>query len=552
MQSAKKTVPVREALRAKAASAIEPQPPVAVDQAAIDKGRKPLDSRRKNVVALRAKAVELYGVPASGLAPIPAIESGFQFRPLESDADFSYLHVGPLLDQATVLLEGCAKAREQRDRLQVEKWNLQLELDRFFRLDQIQERERAAGLDTLPYQRAALESAAEQNLEANNKGAETHLKALQDDLVATGFNKRMAAHELSSWLSAFPLKDSDLRGDDALYTFDGAHKTKPDLLFDAARQEADEAAWEQFADLMAKRFASMGASEAARLRKESLGLQTNWELAGIGFRTDRSQAERDVLWERVFQAQAQGGLLNYSERIAPVERDFSQGFREALARLTVAQRGLKELYDYATPLPAEGTPGYLDEVALWARNAKNRMAQFTQMEQSYVLVASLKELTQSQWEAGRTASQWTFDITEELFPKQVHVRLRGLGLAVVGAAEPADTQKSRGAKTEAPAKPEGFWSAHLSLPPAAQVRYVSGASNELDQKALPPCYLGRVRDSSLEAEIASVNVLQNASPIGKQWKITLSPKSTAGTLSNSLQDVELYLHVAVRSRKVTS
>ena len=551
MQSAKKTVPVREALRTNAKSTIERQPAIVVDQHAIDKGRQSLAPRRKNAAALRAKVLELYGVPAAGLAPIPAIESGFQFTPQESDADFNYLHAESLLDEAAMLLKECTAARGERDQLQIEKWKLQLDLDRLLRLDQIQERERQAGIDTLPYECAAIESAAEHALELNHKGAEDHLKALQTDLVASGFNKRMASHELSAWLSAYPLKDSDLHGDDAIYSFDGSRKTKPDLLFDAARQEADEAAWEQFADLMAQRFAAMGASEAGRLRKESYDLQTKWALADIAFRTDRLQAERDVLWERVFQAQTPGGLLNYSERIAPVERRFSLGFRDALARLTVAQRGLKELYEYTTPLPPEGTPGYLDEVTLWVQSAQNRIAQLSRLDQSYVLALSLKDLSQSQWDAGRATARWTFDVPEELFPGQAQVRLQGIGLAVVAAPEPADPQKAKGSKGDVIAKAEGFWSAHLTPPATATVRHLSGTASEVDQKALPSCYLGRVavRDSR-DPEIASITALHNASPIGKQWKLTLSPKSTGGTPSASLQDVEIYLHIAVRGRRV--
>ena len=93
------------------------------------------------------------------------------------------------------------------------------------------------------------------------------------------------------------------------------------------------------------------------MRKESLELEAKWALANIAFRQQRAQAERDALWEKVYQAQQPGGLFNYSERMAPLERRFSSDFREALARLTAAQRGMKELYDYAAPLPERRIPG---------------------------------------------------------------------------------------------------------------------------------------------------------------------------------------------------
>jgi hypothetical protein len=497
----------------------------------------------------------LYGIPNGGLAPIPAIESRFRFSALESDAEFNYLHAELLIDQASAILERCAEARLRHDQLQMDRWKLQLELDHFFQIDQVQERERQAGAASLPYERAALESGAENSLEANHRSAEEQLKGLLDDLVASGFNKRMAGAELSAWLAAYPLKDSELRGDDASYSFDGVQRSKPDHLFEAARLEADEAAWELVADLMARRFAALASSEAGKLRKESLDLQAKWALANIGFARERSQAERDAFWEKVYQSQAPAGLLNYSEQIAPLERHFSVDFREALARLLAAQRGLKELYEYAPPFPKEGSPGYFYDVVAWGRRAKDAIAHLSQLDQDYVLALSLKDLAKSEWEAGRAASQWTFEVPEELFKGQARVRLRGLGLmAVAGEPEAPDAaaQKAKGGqKAEPPPKPQGFWSASLSVPPSATIRHVSGTTSDLDQKSLPACYFGRVadRESAQEPEIAGAKTLHNASPIGKQWKLSLSPKSTDGWPTANLQDVLLYLQVTVRSQK---
>jgi hypothetical protein len=92
------------------------------------------------------------------------------------------------------------------------------------------------------------------------------------------------------------------------------------------------------------------------------------------------------------------------------------------------------------------------------------------------------------------------------------------------------------------------------VPPTATVRHVSGATAELDQKSLPPCYFGRVmdRDSPQPPEIAGGHTLQGASPIGKDWKLALSPKSTDGTTTASLRDVQIFLHVTVRSMKARS
>ena len=375
------------------------------------------------------------------------------------------------------------------------------------------------------------------------------MRDLTKDLAASGWNRRMAAREVAAWLSAYPLKDSELRGDDASYTFDGARKTKPEHLFEAARQEADQDAWEQFYSLLAARYSANGESETGRLRKESLNLFANWALASIAFRRDKAQAERDMRWERIREVLAPGSMLNYSEQIAPLERGFVADFREALACLAAARRGLKELYDYAAPFPLEGAAGYFDDVASWVGAAQNAVGRSSGSDQEYVLSVSLKQLAPPQWEAGRAASQWAFELPEEIFAGQANVRLRGLSVSLVGPApEPPQNPKTAQTKPEA-GKAEGFWTARLSLPTAGVMRNAVGTRRELDQRSLPPCLLGRVadRDSVREPEIAGVRLLHNASPIGKQWKLTLSPKSTDGMETAKLQDIQLSLHVTVRN-----
>ncbi len=553
MQAPKKTTTIKDTLRARADLAIETPARVSIQQDAVDAGRKPLPARRPDLAALRTKAMELYGVPSAAGAGILPIDSAFRFTPAESDRELNYLHVEPLLEQASMLLDRCLAHRSRRDPLRQERWNLQLELDRFFRLDQIEERERAAGEDTLGYERAVLDGAAEQSLAENHRHAGEQLRDLTNDLIASGLNRRMAARELSAWISAWPLKDTDLRGDDANYTFDGARKTKPEHLFDAARQEADQDGWEEIYSLVSRRYSAAAEAEAGRLREESLARQAQWCLASIGFRREKAQAERDAVWEKVHEVQSPGSLLNYNERIAPLERDFAADFREALACLAAARRGLEQLYDYAPPFPREGAAGYFDDVVSWVRQAQDRMMQIARWDQNYVLAVSLKQVTGARWEAGRTASEWTFDLPAELFPGQTNVRLRGLGLSLTGAApEPPAGQKQTAPRADAPkpdaGKAEGFWSARVSPPATGVLRTASGAARELDQKALPVCFLGRVtdRDSVREPEIAGAEVLHNASPIGNQWKLTLSPKSTDGMETARLQDVQMFLHLAVR------
>jgi hypothetical protein len=297
---------------------------------------------------------------------------------------------------------------------------------------------------------------------------------------------------------------------------------------------------------MQKRFTAQAASESSRLRKESLDRLAQWSLANIGFRRERAQAERDAVWEKVYQAAGSGGLLNYHESIPPLERRFASDFRDALARLAAARRGLGALYDYAPVFPEEGSPGYLDAVLLWVANARSRLAQLSQREQNYVLALSIKELAKGEWKSGQGKTEWTFEISEELFPAQALVRLRGLGMAVALPNPEQGTLVKVGRS-----KPPGVWTAQVSVPPTGTFRPATGAPRQLDQQAIPVCFVGRVADRNLARppEVVGTHILHNVSPIGKPWKIKLSPKSTGGAPSKAIEDVELYLHVAARGQK---
>jgi hypothetical protein len=68
---------------------------------------------------------------------------------------------------------------------------------------------------------------------------------------------------------------------------------------------------------------------------------------------------------------------------------------------------------------------------------------------------------------------------------------------------------------------------------------------------MPACFLGCVGawNAAREPEIAGAAVLHNASPIGKQWKVALSPRSTGGVPASRLQDVTVYLRLAVKGGK---
>jgi hypothetical protein len=135
LQSPKKTTTIRDALRATAGLAVETPTAVSIDKEAGAEGRKQLPSRRPDLAALRTKATALYGAPAA--AALPSIDASFKFGPTESDREFYYLHVEPLLEHASALLDRCQSYRAKWDEIRTAHWKIGLEFEQFLQLDQI-------------------------------------------------------------------------------------------------------------------------------------------------------------------------------------------------------------------------------------------------------------------------------------------------------------------------------------------------------------------------------------------------------------------------------
>src|SRR5215469_13093785 len=112
-------------------------------------------------------------------------------EPKDSNQKLNFLHLEALLEDASKFLDRCRELRAGHDSLHLENGDCNWISIVFFRLDQLQTRELQAGAETLPHERALLESAAAKRLEENHKNSEAQLKALREDLIASGFNQRM-------------------------------------------------------------------------------------------------------------------------------------------------------------------------------------------------------------------------------------------------------------------------------------------------------------------------------------------------------------------------
>lgn len=125
---------------------------------------------------------------------------------------------------------------------------------------------------------------------------------------------------------------------------------------------------------------------------------------------------------------------------------------------------------------------------------------------------------------------FNFWITDSLFDLS-HVRLRGISAYIVGEIPIA-------------------WTGVVTLPATANVKYLSGKSEPLNQSEIPSCKLGRI-DSKFSHRIPDVYgsvSLSNASPISadktteSSWKLTLNvPELRYFDSKLKINDVQLEL-----------
>lgn len=333
---------------------------------------------------------------------------------------------------------------------------------------------------------------------------------------------------LASWLSGYPLKTDGLKGDNATYTYGNVTKIKPDHLYDAAKDESSEEVDNFLFNTYSQWDSLRGTMLSSRYRHRSLDAQKDWDSKDIDFRRERTKVVRDIAEEKVRQASIPGGTLNYKEKIEAINSRIDYDYREAIARLKVVQEGLAKLHGYDDPLPSFVE---FDAIVLWVRRALNFVIRFTRVEQNYILPISLHQLKERRLATETNhKTEWTFKLEENHFPHQSHIRLRGVGLAVIGS------------------NLRGIWQAVLRAPIESFCRFSNGAKSELSQSDVPPVFLGKVaeRTAFRDPDVAGINALFNASPLN-DWTLTVSERSTEGMKISDVDDIQIELHLAIRT-----
>jgi hypothetical protein len=463
------------------------------------------------------------------------VEQGFSFQREADDARFIYLHVEPLLDQAADLLDRGVGERATWDGLAGQATELALELTEYAALDTIHQEEEVAGIYEVPFQEAVAERDALASIEARQA------LALQQEGFQWQHHQSTSpsvgdAMERAAWLTgavSYTIRNSTFEGY-VTHTWNGVANTIMDHAKAAARVQFNFTVRQNQTALLAQKYRTMGERESAKARFRGANERALWESLNRDYKKRRTAAARAMQDLKVKAATEAEGLLNYGKRLPAIKARFQTDFRDALARIEVAEQGLRSIYGYpGQPRPTNHADiAYFDDCLLWVRAAIHWLIRFARREQSLVVPISLRRaMGDAAFSQALATGQFGFDLVPADFPSMRYVRMRGLSAAVRDNSDPTR-----------------LWQLNVRLPSQGTSIQDGGAAVPLNQTMVPPCLLYRVtdRESRREPDVFGASALHNASPIGR-WDVAVLSGIPSPPALAPIEDIELDLHIAFQA-----
>jgi hypothetical protein len=261
--------------------------------------------------------------------------------------------------------------------------------------------------------------------------------------------------------------------------------------------------------------------------------QRSWETKNDAIRTISVVDLKEV--EKRRQALL-GSSLGWDFMIQATLRRIEADMWHMRDRLTAAQNGLDEIYDYfaatgTTPLilPAPWSLKIVDTVVAWVREVIRWLTAFGQLDQAWTVTLSIRELvgdTNFKKAVNGTApAVCEFVLPEARFQSHAFARLRGMALFV-------DAPNLTGPMKARVDLPKHAVIRRPQVATLVRLRQADIVSHPINQEDLPSCHFGRVEPRGMPRapEIVGLVSLMNASPISDQ---------TAGTTDNTWR-LELY------------
>jgi hypothetical protein len=481
-------------------------------------------------------------------ANIFQISKGFLFKQEVEDKNFHPNQVEELLSAASILLDrGLRDKREWQDRAE-KRFNVATELFEYRELDKIHSEETAAGFYTVNSIESSATREAEIRLANGNRLASLDLDwLLKNKYNNAELNNQSGQYQLMAWLAHLAAYQYPNMGNLLQNVWNGQPNTSPEFMKNAAFVTSWHTFAAQSSSLMAQQTSYSGYADSSDEKGVGYRTRADWENVDVGFRRRRTEVARRVadLKGRAFTEP--GGALNFNEQMLPIKKRFERDFRDALARIIVAAQGLKDIYGYAIPLPSTvvgigktnaDSDAVFDESALWVRDAVAWLTRFSYLDQNYSVPISVRRaVAKDAWKTGLKNGRWQVLVKETDFPNQVHIRLRGISAFVVFDQGTSDWERD-----------SSIWNVSVRAPKSATVRRMDGSLATVDQSYIPPARLARVALRSFvhDPDITGVAAMHNVSPLGA-WDVAISTRSINGVSLDRVRDLQIDLHLAVRS-----
>jgi hypothetical protein len=441
-----------------------------------------------------------------------------------------------LLAEALGLLESCLRARDDYHAKLAKAFDTLYQFEDFITNDAVHAREvKGDGTIGIYTVQSALSRADVESIEnklASSQNALHYYKIAQSRFSDTEIRNTSAAEQLLAFAGTSANREP--------IVWDGGPATPPfEHAASATAQISYRALWIQYYFNQAQIENYSGIVAATEASLNGARARLNWDIQDIEFKRQRTQAARDLAEKRIEQAVAPGGAYNYAEQLKRARRRLARGFQEASQRLTAAALGLKTILGYKEPLPGLVASellsrAVLDDAYQWCRNATSFLSYFSRREQSYTQTLSLRRMFGDNF---LDQKSWTFPISESLFPKQRHVRLKGINAFVVIKEDL--WQSIAGTATDS------FSALVIQAPDTEADSFYrlsddAGTKMTVSQKRVPPVRIGRIltRGAAPYQEIYGSNVLRNVSPMGT-WSFRLDHTGDTSDIDDIVIDLEI-------------
>lgn len=479
------------------------------------------------------------GTISGELSPrLYAIDHYFQFVAEKGDEAFSVFHVEPLLDQAADLLDRGLRDRATWDELGARWISLLLELHEYANLDEIHQREEAAGMYDLSAKQSYSDLMAEIAAASGaNQNTDILTRLLNGNLSAKECWRINLEAQKAAWLSGvvpYSWGDQVFNGykEPTVY---GVKKKVADHASDAAEAQTEHSLNRERTYASVQKLSWEVNSQVATVRQDGQKAKYDWDALNANFLRERTLVARRLQDIKTRIATDPEGLLNHGKRLDALRERFNRDFRDALARLMVVREGLKSIYGFDAPLPAATQNSkYFDDCLIWARSAIQWLIRFARQEQSFVYPISVREIVgEEAWNRGCKSGKWNIAVTREMFINMTNLRIRGLSAF---AEVCASCDKDR------------LWRVMVSPPRDSIVYHHSGTSVKLDQSRITPAHLHRVtsRNAARDPDVVSISAWHNVSPLGV-WTVEMTGAKSYTNAYSQLKDINLDVIISYRT-----